>query len=69
MRMEKFGKILFELRRQLKISQQQLAGYVDVTQQCISEWERGITEPTLTNLCRLADVFNVSIDLLAGRMD
>ncbi len=57
------------LRKEYKLSQQQLAGYVDVTQQCISEWEKGNMEPTLSNLIKIADVFDVSIDFLAGRKE
>ena len=67
--MNDFCKILFRLRKENKISQQKLGGFIGVTQQCISEWEKGNMEPTLSNLIKLADVFDVSIDYLAGRKD
>ena len=67
--METFGIILRKLRKEYNLSQQKLSGYIDVTQQCISEWEKGNMEPTLSNLIKLADVFDVSIDFLAGRKD
>ena len=57
------------LRKERKISQQRLAIAVGVTQQCISEWENGNIEPTLSNLVKLAEVFEVTIDFLAGRVD
>ena len=51
------------------MSQGKLAAAVGVTQQCVSEWERGRIEPTLTYLWRLADIFGVSIDILCGRVE
>ena len=42
---------------------------IGVTQQCVSEWENKNTEPTLTYLLLLADLFGVSIDTLCGRTE
>lgn len=67
--MSDFHKNLYLLRKENKISQQKLGEYIGVSQQCISEWEKGDMEPTLSNLCKLADVFDISIDFLAGRKD
>ena len=38
-------------------------------EKCISEWENGNMEPTLSNLIKLADYFETSIDFLAGRIE
>ncbi len=46
-----------------------VAKKTDVTQQCVSEWEKGSMEPTLSNLWRLADLFDISIDALVGRTE
>ncbi len=62
-----FAENLKTLRRERKLSQGSLASAIGVTQQCVSEWERGNMEPTLTYLWRLADLFGVSIDVLCGR--
>ena len=62
-----FGENLFNLRKERKWSQQELALRTHVTQQCVSQWENGLIEPTLTYLWRLADLFDVSIDELVGR--
>lgn len=67
--MSKFGDNLIRLRKENKISQQELAAKIVVTQQCISEWERGKIEPTLSNLWKLADIFDISVDFLMGRKD
>jgi transcriptional regulator with XRE-family HTH domain len=68
--MEKaFAKNLRMLRKERKLSQQKLASQVGVTQQCVSEWEKGKIEPTMSPLWRLADVFDISIDELIGRKE
>lgn len=67
--MSEFSKNLIRLRTEIKISQQKLAENVGVTQQCVSGWEKDIIEPTLTNLWRMADFFDVSVDYLIGRKD
>lgn len=50
-------------------SQGALAKKIGVTQQCVSEWENEKTEPTLTYLWMLADIFDTSIDVLCGRKE
>lgn len=65
----KFSENLRTFRKDKLLSQGKLAEAVGVTQQCISEWENGKTEPTLTYLWKLADLFGVSIDVLCGRVD
>lgn len=67
--MNEFKSILTRLRKEGKISQQTLASAIGVSQQCISMWEKGLIDPTLSNLCKIADFFDVSIDFLAGRKD
>jgi transcriptional regulator with XRE-family HTH domain len=62
-----FGEILKSYRFAQKLKQSEVAEKVGVSQQCVSEWENSGTEPTLTYLCRLADLFNVNIDDLVGR--
>lgn len=57
------------LRAERGVSQGALAKLIGVTQQCVSEWEHGKTEPTLTYLWRLADFFGITIDNLCGRVE
>ncbi len=64
-----FSNNLYKLRKESKVSQQKLAEYVGVSQQSISEWEKGKIEPTLSYLWKIADFFDVSIDFLVGRKD
>ena len=67
--MSKFSENLIRLRKEKGLTQQGLAYYLDITQQCISEWENDKIEPTLSNLVRIADCFEVSIDFLVGRKE
>lgn len=65
--MSKFSETLSRLRKDNGISQKTLSAAVGVTQQCVSEWEKDNIEPTMTNLVKIADFFDVSIDYLVGR--
>lgn len=65
----KFSENLRSLRLERGLSQKDLANMLEVTQQCISEWELNKTEPTLTYLWYLADIFETTIDILCGRKD
>ena len=64
-----FAENLKILREENKMSQADLAKQLGVTQQCVSEWELNKTEPTLTYLCLLADIFNLSLDIICGRVE
>ena len=40
----------------------------DISLKTISHWETGYTEPSILQLCQLADIFEISIDELVGRI-
>ena len=65
----KFAENLKVLRAERSLSQEKLASEIGVSQQCVSKWERGRMEPTLSYLWKLADFFGVSIDVLCGRTE
>lgn len=65
----KFAENLKSLRHEKRISQREIAKRIGVSQQCVSEWEHKKTDPTLSCLWQLADLFGVSIDVLCGRVD
>ena len=58
-----------ELRTDNQISQRQLAKLIGTSQANLSRWEKGIVEPSIIECWKLADFFNVSIDLLCGRKE
>ena len=60
---------LKELRRAKKISQLKLATDLNTNQNSISRYETGEREPGITELIRIADYFNVSLDYLLERTD
>lgn len=64
-----FGQIVRSLRESEKLKQSELAEKLDVTQRKVSYWENDKVEPSLAELWKLADYFNISIDELIGRRD
>lgn len=57
---------LKELRAKYNISQTELAKQLDISQKSISNYESGISEPTESNLIKMAKLFNLTIDELVG---
>ncbi len=53
-------------RKQLNLSQEELAEKVGVSRQSISFWETGQTQPTIDNIIALSKIFDVSSDMLLG---
>ena len=59
-------EILYKLRAEKGMSQDELAEKVFVTRQAVSRWENGETTPGLETLKRLSQLFDVSINTLLG---
>lgn len=53
-------------RKELNMTQEQLAEAVGVTVGAVSKWESGSTTPDITLLMTMADLFQTSIDVLLG---
>lgn len=58
---------LRELRKQRKVSQKELADYLNITQVQISKYELGKNEPDLETISKIATFFNVTIDYILGK--
>lgn len=58
---------LRELRKAKNISQAELGVILGVTGQTILNWENGIYEPSISQLIKLGEYFNVTIDYLVDR--
>ena len=57
-------QVIFELRTQMGMSQDELAEKVFVSRQAVSRWENGETVPNTETLKLLSKVFDVSINTL-----
>ena len=60
------GNMILEIRKQNKLSQEQLAEKLGVARQTISKWELGETSPDLRQAKQLSLLFNVSLDELVN---
>ena len=58
----KIGNKIRELRKQRRITQEQLANSIGVSFQAVSKWENNIGLPDITLVPVLANYFHVSID-------
>lgn len=59
-----FGEKLIKLRKQMGLSQEELASQITVSRQSISKWELNESIPDTENMVQISDIFNVSIDYL-----
>lgn len=62
-----FQKRLKELRKEKKLSQEELGEIMNISGRTISYFEAGERTPSPEILNKLADIFNVSVDYLLGR--
>ena len=56
------AKKIKELRTQRRMSQQELAKLVGVSDRAISKWELGYSQPSATHLVELTRIFDVGVD-------
>ena len=64
--MEKFGKRIHDLRIDNDMSIKDLADKIGISTRTLARYEEGKNEPTLSVLVKLSQIFNVSIDYIAG---
>ena len=62
-----FKDRLKELRIESGISQQELGKILHATKMCVSHWEKGHSEPSISQLITLSNYFGVTIDYLVGK--
>ena len=58
-----------QLRKQKKLSQEELAAALQVSRQAVSKWENGVSNPDTENLIRLAEIFEVDVNVLIGSQE
>ena len=64
-----FDERLKELRKSLGINQIEFGKRLNVTKQCISNWENNNIMPSIDMLIRISKTFSVSADYLLGLDD
>lgn len=65
----KFNDRLRELRKEHNLLQKDIAEKIGVSRDSITKYESGDREPTLDNIIKMAEIFDVSIDYLIGVSD
>ncbi len=61
-----YGEKLTAYRRNAGLTQQQIGDMLNVSAQAVSKWENDQSEPDINTLCRLAEIFEVSLNDLLG---
>ena len=61
------GSTIYRLRTAKNLSQEDLAERLEVSRQSVSKWENNTATPDLEKLVKLCDIFEISLDELAGR--
>ncbi|HHT98345.1 MAG TPA: helix-turn-helix transcriptional regulator [Clostridiales bacterium] len=64
--MKKLEEHLYELRKENKLTQEEVAVALNVTRQTISNWETGTAIPTINKAIELAQIYGISLDTLVG---
>ncbi len=64
----KIGNSIKQNRLACKISQNKLAEAIGVTHAAISYWENGVNIPNVEDCWKMAEVMNISIDELVGKI-
>ena len=64
-----FGQVLREQRLSRELSQEELALAADVDRTFVSQMERGIRQPTITTLIKLAGALGIQPSTLLARME
>lgn len=67
--MNVFSIRLKELRKENGLLQRELGEKINLPQNRICQWEKGIVEPNIEQLTQTAKIFNVSVDYLLGNAD
>ena len=60
------GSMIKKLRVERNMTQEQLAECLGVSTNAVSQWERDVTAPDISNIPILANIFEVSADILFG---
>lgn len=60
----KFQDTLQKIRKDRKLSQEDLAQQLGLSRQAVAKWEAGVAFPDIDNLIRMSEIFSTTIDSL-----
>lgn len=67
---EKIGTLIYMLRKELHLTQQELARLLNISDKTVSKWERGLGCPDVSLLSELSNIFSVDLkSLLSGELE
>ncbi|MBE6153869.1 MAG: helix-turn-helix transcriptional regulator [Firmicutes bacterium] len=68
MNQEKIGKLIAKLRKEKKLTQEQLGAKLGVNSKAVSKWECGLTTPDISIVNELSNILGISTtELLEGK--
>ena len=68
--MDTLNERIKQLRKEKGLTQSQLADLLGVTDKAVSKWEVGETNPDISLLPKISEIFNVTLDyLLVGKKE
>ena len=69
MDIDKIGKFISERRKSKKLTQEQLAEKLNISDRAISKWERGICLPDASIMIKLCKILDINVnELLSGEL-
>lgn len=67
MNLDKIGKFIADCRKEAKLTQEQLAEKLYITDRAVSKWERGISLPDVDKMLELCNILGINVnELLNG---
>ena len=64
-----FGDVIYGLRKERGLTQQQLANKLKITDKAVSKWERGLSLPDVSLIKKIANVLDVDSSYLLSYCD
>ena len=66
----KIGRLIYTLRTERRLTQQQLADCLNISDKAVSKWERGLGCPDISLLSELSEILEVDLkNLLSGEIN
>ena len=58
----KIGKFIADCRKEKKLTQEQLAEKLFITDRAVSKWERGLSLPDADKMLDLCNILNINVN-------